>query len=66
MAVYGCKIAITRTILATITFRLATTPYHLRIRLAALCYRPATGPMAPFHSTSRRSDELPKSPFRML
>jgi len=66
MAVYGCNIAITRTILAPITFHLATTPYHLRIRLAALCYHPATGPMVPFHSTSCRSDELPKSPFQIF
>ena len=45
-------------------FRLTTTPCHLHPPLAALRYRPATGSVAPFHSTSRRSDELPKSPFQ--
>ena len=32
--------------------------------LAALRYRPTAGSVATFHSTSRRSDELPKSPFQ--
>ena len=45
-------------------FCLTTTPYHPHAPLAALRYRPATGSVAPFHSTSRRSDELPKSPFQ--
>ena len=53
-----------RTIPAPTVFRLATTPHHLHAPLAALRYRPATGSVAPFHSTSRRSDELPKSPFQ--
>ena len=53
-----------RTIPAPTAFRLTITPYHLHAPLAALRYRPATGSVAHFHSTSRRSDELPKSPFQ--
>ena len=34
------------------------------VPLAALRYRPTAGSVATFHSTSRRSDELPKSPFQ--
>src|SRR5882762_2148719 len=36
---------------------------HRYPTLASLRYRPVTGAMA-FHSSSRRSDELPKSPFQ--
>ena len=32
--------------------------------LAGLRYRPTTGSVATFHHTSRRNDELPKSPFQ--
>ena len=53
-----------RTIPAPIPFRLTTIPYHPHPPLAALRYRPAAGSVAPFHTTSRRSDELPKSPFQ--
>ena len=45
-------------------FRLTTTPYYPHAPLAALRYRPAAGSVTPFHSTSRRGDELPKSPFQ--
>ena len=48
-----------RTIPGPTAFRLTTTPSHSHAPLAALRYRPATGPVAPFHSTSRRSVELP-------
>jgi mitochondrial import inner membrane translocase subunit TIM44 len=44
-------------------FRLATNA-HRSSSLPALRYRPAAGAMAPFHSSSRRNDELPKSPFQ--
>lgn len=37
---------------------------HRSHALAALRYRPVAGAMASFHSSSRRSDELPKSPFQ--
>jgi hypothetical protein len=44
--------------------RLTTSPCHPHAPLVALRYRNAAGSMAPFHSTSRRGDELPKSPFQ--
>jgi mitochondrial import inner membrane translocase subunit TIM44 len=44
--------------------RLLTTPLRPHAPLAALRYRPTTGSVATFHHTSRRSDELPKSPFQ--
>lgn len=53
-----------RTIPVPTAFRLSTTPSRPHAPLAALRYRPATGSVAHFHSTSRRSDELPKSPFQ--
>ena len=45
-------------------FRLTASPYHPHAPLAALRYRTAAGSVAHFHSTSRRNDELPKSPFQ--
>jgi len=53
-----------RTIPTSIAFRPTTTPYRPHAPLAALRYCPTTGSVAPFHSTSRRSHELPKSPFQ--
>jgi import inner membrane translocase subunit TIM44 len=53
-----------RTISPPTAFRLLETPYRPHAPLTALRYRPAAASVAPFHSTSRRSDELPKSPFQ--
>jgi mitochondrial import inner membrane translocase subunit TIM44 len=44
--------------------RLTTSPYHPHAPLAALRYRNVAGSVASFHSTSRRREELPKSPFQ--
>jgi len=43
---------------------LATPPRPHAPPLAALRYRPTAGSVATFHHTSRRNDELPKSPFQ--
>jgi hypothetical protein len=53
-----------RAIPAHSALRLTTSPYHPHAPLVALRYRNAAGSMAPFHSTSRRGNELPKSPFQ--
>ena len=53
-----------RTIPAPTAHRLLTTPLRPHAPLAALRYRPTAGSVATFHHTSRRSDELPKSPFQ--
>lgn len=53
-----------RTIPVQTAERLLKIPYRPHAPLAALRYRPAAGFIAPFHSTSSRSDELPKSPFQ--
>jgi mitochondrial import inner membrane translocase subunit TIM44 len=45
------------------TFHLATNAYCPNA-LTSLRYRPAAGAIAPFHASSRRNDELPKSPFQ--
>jgi hypothetical protein len=52
-----------RAIPAPTPFRIAANA-HRSHALAALRYRPVAGAMASFHSSSRRSDELPKSPFQ--
>jgi mitochondrial import inner membrane translocase subunit TIM44 len=44
-------------------FRLATNASRSNA-LTPLRYRPAAGAIAPFHSSSRQHDELPKSPFQ--
>ena len=44
--------------------RLLTPPTRPHAPLAAMRYRPTAGSVVTFHSTSRRSDELPKSPFQ--
>ena len=46
------------------SLRLTTSPYHPHAPLAALRYRKVAGSVASFHSTSRRREELPKSPFQ--
>lgn len=43
---------------------LATPSSQHATSLAGLRYRPTTGSVATFHHTSRRNDELPKSPFQ--
>jgi len=53
-----------RTIPAPTAHRLLTTPPRPHVPLAALRYLPTAGSVATFHHTSRRSDELPKSPFQ--
>jgi hypothetical protein len=45
------------------TFRLAANA-RSPSSLTTLRYRPVAGAMAPFHSSSPRNDELPKSPFQ--
>ena len=52
-----------RAIPAPTPFRLAANPPRPHA-LAALRYRPVAGGTASFHSSSRRRDELPKSPFQ--
>ena len=45
--------------------RLPATPSRQHApSLAGLRYRPTAGSVATFHHTSRRNDELPKSPFQ--
>src|SRR5712672_1898186 len=54
-----------RTIPTPTAFRPLTTPYRSHAPLAALRYHPVgAGSAAPFHTSSRRNDELPKSPFQ--
>jgi import inner membrane translocase subunit TIM44 len=55
-----------RAIPAPTSFRLAAfaANAHRSHALVALRYRPVAGSMASFHSSARRSDELPKSPFQ--
>ena len=55
-----------RAIPAPTPFRLAafSANVHRSHALTALRYRPVAGATASFHSSSRRSDELPKSPFQ--
>ena len=55
-----------RAIPAPTPFRIAASAAsaHRSHALAALRYRPVAGAMASFHSSSRRSDEVPKSPFQ--
>ena len=55
-----------RAIPAPTPFRLAAfaANAHRPHALAALRYRPVAGSTASFHSSSRRRDELPKSPFQ--
>ena len=55
-----------RTLPAHTAHRLLATPFrqHAPPPLAGLRYRPTTGSVATFHHTSRRNDELPKSPFQ--
>ena len=52
-----------RAIPAPTSFRLAAYAHHSH-GLAMLRYRPVAGAVASFHSSARRSDELPKSPFQ--
>lgn len=52
-----------RTIPTSYPFCLATNASRTH-PLTPLRYRPAAGAISPFHSTSRRNDELPKSPFQ--
>jgi mitochondrial import inner membrane translocase subunit TIM44 len=54
-----------RTLPAHTTHRLLATPSCQHAPpLAGLRYRPTAGSVATFHHTSRRNDELPKSPFQ--
>jgi import inner membrane translocase subunit TIM44 len=54
-----------RTLPAHTAHRLLATPLRQHAPpLAGLRYRPTTGSVATFHHTSRRNDELPKSPFQ--
>ena len=52
------------TIPAHAAHRLLTPPTRPHAPLAAMRYRLIAGSVVTFHSTSRRSDELPKSPFQ--
>ena len=52
-----------RAIPAPTPFRLAANAHNSH-GLAVLRYRPVAGSMTSFHSSARRSDELPKSPFQ--
>src|ERR1700761_1425218 len=52
-----------RAIPAPTSFRLAANAHRPHV-LAALRYRSVAGGTASFHSSSRRNDELPKSPFQ--
>ena len=54
-----------RTLPAHTAHRLLATPSRQHAPLlAGLRYRPTAGSVATFHHTSRRNDELPKSPFQ--
>jgi import inner membrane translocase subunit TIM44 len=53
-----------RTVPAHTAHRLLAPSSQHAPHLAGLRYRPTTGSVATFHHTSRRNDELPKSPFQ--
>ena len=56
---------LSRTLPSHTARRLLATPSRQNAPpLAGLRYRPTAGSVATFHHTSRRNDELPKSPFQ--